>query len=191
MFDEILTLLRRLSSGTEKDVVLALQQPFTARQLALKLDITSVQSSSLLERLNQIGLVRCLNPFSRASRVYFPTTMGLLFYKELATLAGLPLLLGLPRIDWRLYGSLCFTHRAAVLKTLTCGMQPATIKRKACFNQPNLRMSFNNVCDVIRYLEAQELVEPVYHRKKAHPLYKVTSKGIPYQRLLQQAEVME
>lgn len=191
MFRSIVTLLKKLAAGNENEVVLALRQPLTAKQLTQKLDLRPAQSTALLERLNEIGLVRPLNPFARASRLYWPTRIGKEFSNELGRQAGLPPTPSLPKLNWPLYGSLCFCHRSAVLRTLTREMRPATIKRKACFNDPELTMSFNNVRDTVRYLEANGLLERVYLRKKAHPAYRVTEKGIPYQRLLQQAEVVD
>jgi hypothetical protein len=94
-----------------------------------------------------------------------------------------------PNLDWQLYGEVCFSHRAAVLKTLTQPMQPAHIKRRARFQDPTIRMSANNVRDVIRFLRSKRIVQPVELRKKAHPRYQLTDTGRQIQRLLLQAEV--
>ena len=44
----------------------------------------------------------------------------------------------------------CFSHRAAVIQALDRAMQPAAIKRKAKSQNPDLKMSANNVRDVIK-----------------------------------------
>ena len=190
MFNAISTLLHRCTHGPEREAILALRQPVTATQLGHRLGIRSTQSSALLARLNEIGLVRPLNPFARASRVYFSTTIGQLFHDAVATAAGCPTLPKPPKLNYTLYGSLCFSHRATVLKTLTRPLQPAAIKRVAFRNDPTLQMNAANVRDVIRFLGSHGLVEPVFRRKKAHPQYRVTDQGMAYQQLLQQAEVM-
>ena len=66
-----------------------------------------------------------------------------------------------PNLDWQLYGDVCYSHRAAVVRVLTEPMQPAQIKRKALFKDSRIRMSANNVRDVIRLLLAKGIVEPV------------------------------
>lgn len=147
MFDAIVTLLNKLQSGAERDVVLDLRQPLTARQLSGKQGVTPSHSSAVLERLNQVGLVRCVNPYARASRLYYPTTIGRLFHDEIAAQLDRAALPPLQKLDWMLYGSLCYSHRSAVLKTLTREMTPSTIKRLACFNDPALAMSFTNTRD--------------------------------------------
>ena len=62
-------------------------------------------------------------------------------------------------------------------------MQPTEIKRAALFNDSELRMSANNVRDVIRYLESNGLVRQVHARKKVHPRYGLSEKGILFQQL--------
>ena len=191
MINKILTHLQRLAEGSEKKIVLTLRQPLTAHQLARKLKLRPEQASALMERFSAIGLVRCLNPFARSSRVYWHTLIGLEFHRELATQACIPTEARLPRINWSHYGSVCFSHRATVIKTLTRPLQPAEIKRQARFNDPNLRMSANNARDVIRYLKAIGIVQPVYVKNKPHCSYELTDQGIQYQKLLKQAEVKE
>jgi len=102
-----------------------------------------------------------------------------------------PISYDLPDIDWQLYGSCCFSHRSAVIKTLSHSMQPVQIKRKALFLNPNLRMSANNVRDVIRFLHENEIVQAVTIRKKAHLHYDLTEQGQHFRRLLLQVEVSE
>lgn len=93
-----------------------------------------------------------------------------------------------PTTNWDLYGWVCYRHRAAILKTLTEPMQPATIKRKARSRDPTLRMSANNTRDIIRLFRERGIVQPVYVRKKAHARYELTETGMVLQRLLAQAD---
>ena len=74
-----------------------------------------------------------------------------------------------PEIDWSLYGLICFSQRSAVIKALSRPMQPSEIKRMARFHDPNLRMSANNVRDIIRLLLEKGVVRRVVERGKAHP----------------------
>ncbi len=189
MFNSISHLLRQLVDGTGKDVVLAMRQPLTANQMARKLDVPSTQASTLIERLNAIGLVRCLNPFARSSRVYWHTLIGEKFHNQLCQSAGISAVERLSKNDWSLYGSTCFSHRSAVIKTLTRPMQPAAIKRQARLHDQRIRISANNVRDVIRYLHTHGIVQPVHVRKRAHPSYELTPTLYIIQQLLTQSAV--
>lgn len=97
----------------------------------------------------------------------------------------------LPEIDWELYGSCCFSHRGAVIKTLATPMQPAEIKRRALLQNSMLRMSANNVRDVIRFFKEKGIVNPVKMRKKAYPRYELTEQGKDFRRLMMLAEVSQ
>jgi hypothetical protein len=96
----------------------------------------------------------------------------------------------LPVVDWHLYGWLCYRHRAAILKTIVEPMQPATIKRKARSHDPTLRMSANNVRDVMRLFLWKSIVRQVWIRKKRHPRYELTEVGKILRQLLIQVEVV-
>ena len=85
---------------------------------------------------------------------------------------------------------MCFTHRAAIVRALNEPLQPATIKRRARARQPQLRMSANNVRDIIHLLAAWGVVRPVQVRRKAHLRYELTKNGRAIQQLLEQAEVL-
>lgn len=84
---------------------------------------------------------------------------------------------------------MCFRHRAAILRTMTEPLQPATIRRRACKRDAGLRMSANNARDVMGELRALDIVRPVRVRKKAHLHYELTPKGRAYRDLLLRAEV--
>ena len=135
-------------------------------------------------------LVTCLNPLARRSRLYWLTELGQRiqgrFDTDRSPLSTQPSDL---TINWELYGRMCFTHRAAVVRTLNEPLQPATIKRRARARQPQLRISANNVRDIIRLLAAWGVVRPVQIRRKAHPRYELTDTGRAIQQLLDRAEV--
>jgi DNA-binding HxlR family transcriptional regulator len=63
-------------------------------------------------------------------------------------------------------------------------MQAAAVKRRAVFQNPQLRMSANNVRDVMRYLLSTGIARRVEVRKKAHPRYELTDLGRTFQQLL-------
>ena len=129
-----------------------------------------------------------MNPHASSSRLYALTRAGQLFQ---ATLVGdrlPPKQYDLPGVDWESYGAVCFSHRSAVIKALTRPMSPAAIKRRALSQNAHLKMSANNVRDVLKVLLHQGVVWQVRVRKKAHPLYELTDKGKRYRDLLLQAE---
>lgn len=176
-------------SEKRKLVLLNLKQPMTALQLSKKTGFSTDQCSSLLGQLSLCGLTKCLNPYAKRSRLYWLTPVGILCQKKLAKDKMLPdIAKDLPDIDWELYGWVCYNHRAAIIKALTEPMQPATIKRRARQQSPELKMSANNVRDVIRLFLQKEVVKPVKIRKKAHLRYELTEPGKQLQQLLAQAK---
>jgi predicted transcriptional regulator len=68
-------------------------------------------------------------------------------------------------------------------------MQASAIKRRAVFQNPQLRMSANNVRDVMRYLLCKGLVRKVTLGRRRHPRYTVTDLGKTFQELLARARV--
>ena len=170
-----------------RDVLLSVTQPITATQLSRKLRISLDQCSNALLRLHSQKLVRCLNPRATRNHLFWLTREG----KKAQQLMGGSVcsMHDFPRIDWELYASVCFSQRSEVIKTLTFPMQPSQIKRRATFRIPGLRMSANNVRDVIHYLRKHGIVRSVKFKKKAHPGYELTEIGLHMRRLLLQAEV--
>ena len=175
-------------SEKRKLVLLNLKQPMTALQLSKKTELSQDQCSVILGQLTLCGLVKCLNPYAKRSRLYWLTPVGVLCQKKLNN--NLPSALkDLPDIDWELYGWLCYNHRAAIIKALTEPLQPATIKRRAKQHNPKIKMSANNVRDIMKLFLQKEIVKPVKVRKKAHLRYELTELGKKLQRLLSWAEV--
>lgn len=166
-------------------VTSTLTQPMTGNQLASLTSMPLDACSYILYELEVYGLVKCLNSIARRSRVYWLTKGGKSCQKVLRLQLGLPQLKhDFPVVDWNLYGWVCFSHRNAVLETLVKPMQPSEIKRKALFQNPTLRMSANNVRDVIRLFKEKGLVETVRIKGKAHPRYQLTNLGKKLQLLL-------
>ena len=161
----------------------------TATQVSRQMGIAVDKCSYVLERLSAHGLARCMNPSAGRSRLYWLTRLGKAWQRRLRELDRMPPLKhDCPDLDWQLYGDICFSHRAAVIETITQPMQPSQIKRKALCRDPKIRISANNVRDVIRFLRTNGIVQPLTVRKKAHPLYTLTDTGKDMRRLLLQVE---
>ena len=117
-------------------------------------------------------------------RVYGLTTSG----KELRRELSAACVYQEPPVDWALYGWISFRQRAAVLRVLDEPLQPATIKRRARYRDPSLRMSANNARDVIYEFLERGIVETVCVRGKAHTHYQLTTTGRALQDALARAE---
>ena len=177
-------------SEKRKAVLMNLTQPMTALQLSKKTELSQDQCSIILGQLTLCGLVKCLNSYAKRSRLYWLTPIGILCQKKLTNDKTLPdIAKDLPDIDWELYGWVCYNHRSAIIKTLTEPMQPAAIKRKAKQYNPKIKMSANNVRDVMKLFLQKEVVKPVRVGKKAHLRYELTGLGRKLQGLLSQAEI--
>ena len=149
----------------------ALQRPRTIRQLSRILDVSLDASMRLLVRLRRRGVVQCLNPEARRSRVYARTD------------APLP-----QHVDWVLYGWVSYSQRRAVLEALDAPRYPAAIKRRARYLHPGIRLSANNVRDIIRLFLARGIVTPLDVAGRAHPSYALTPQGKVLPRLLWESE---
>jgi len=168
-----------------KKILLAIKQPVTAKQLSQRTGIPVDTSSYLLAKLKIKGLLICLNPDAIKSRVYWLTEFGIRCRKQLHQ--DLDLLYkeyDLPDINWLLYGWLNFNHRSAVIKTLITPMQPAEIKKVLRSRRPNIKISANNVRDIIKLFLARDIVSTVKIRKKAHLRYELTDSGTKLRQLL-------
>lgn len=156
----------------------AFDQPLTANQLATRTGLSFDTCRDVVRKLSARGVLRCLNPTARRSRLYWLTPRGEQSLRQLHREKGVPLAaFALPDVDWELYGWICYSHRAAVLRAITEPLQPATIKRRARSSNPRLRMSANNVRDIIKLFLEKGIVRPVCVRKKAHLRYEVTEAG--------------
>ena len=165
--------------------MLKLKQPMTALQLSKHTGLSLDCCSYVLDEMSFHKLVKCMNKWSRRSRLYWLTNLGKECQRQLLKDDGKPkIACDFPKVDWEVYGWVCYTHRAAVIRALTEALQPAAIKRRARLQNPDLRMSANNVRDVIKLLLQKDIVEPVEVRKKVHLRYQLTELGRDLQNLL-------
>lgn len=174
-----------IESQNDRKFLLAFNQPLTAKQVAGKIGIPEDTSSYLMAKFAKNSLTTCLNPVAVNSRLYWLTELGKKYQMELCSQLNLSCSeYELPKIDWQLYGWMCFNHRSAVIKTLTEPMQPSKIKQILRIQRPNIKISANNIRDVVRLLLAKKIVQPVKIKKKAHPRYELTDLGKTFRQLL-------
>ena len=179
---------------TEKEnrrkLLIAINQPLTARQVSRKTALSLDSCSHILRKFAARGLVLCLNPKSRNSRLYALTAAGIKYQKPLHKQLGISTKpYHLPDIDWPLYGWVCFDHRSAVIRTLNKPMQPSEIKRVLRVHTSDLKISANNIRDIIRLFLSKHIVEPVTVKKRAFPRYQLTDIGSQFKELLTQAHM--
>lgn len=179
-----------LSQGKRRKKIIAhLKQPMTAKQLAQITGIREDCCSYVLKELSAYRLVYCLNSGARRSRLYWLTNKCKQYQKKFLRTHGLPIYdYDFPIVDWELYGWVCYSHRAAITKAITEPMQPASIRRKIKQLFPNMKISANNVADILRLFLKERIVKPVNIPKKAFCRYELTELGNKLQALLCQAE---
>ncbi len=178
-----------LRSQNRTKVLLNLDQPLTVRQISRRLELPLNTCSVVLRELDRCGLSRCLNGPARQNRIYWLTDSGVSCQRQMCQDQGLPKPhYSLEAVAWQLYGWLCFSHRSAVIKAVDEPLQPAAIKRKARSQNPGLRMSANNVRDVIRLFLKRRIVRRVHVHKHRHPRYELAEGCQDYRRLLLQAD---
>lgn len=166
-------------------ILAGLDQPLTASQISRRTGITLDSCLALLWGMVVYGILFHLNPSTRYSRLYWLTRLGMACQRRLRQKLGQrQISYRFPDIRWDLYSSVCYSHRSAVVKAMRGPMQAAEIKRKAHFHNPSLRMSANNVRDVMRYLLTTGIVRQVTIRRKRHPRYELTDLGRTFQDLL-------
>lgn len=179
-----------IQSERRKDILVDFNQPLTATHIARRTDINLDSCLHLLWGLTVYGVIYCLNKGTRYNRLHWLTELGKLCQRKLReTLALQPLAHRFPNISWDLFSSVCYSHRSAVIKTIHGPMQAAVIKRKALFQNPQLRMSANNVRDVIQYLLEKGIVARIQIKRRAHPRYELTDFGEVFRELLVGARV--
>jgi len=165
-----------------------MKQPLTAKQICKKTGIPVDTCSYVLGRFAVKGLVVCLNPKARNSRLYYVTDLGSDCQSHLHQ--GVPETWhDFPSVDWEVYGWACYNHRATVIRVLMQSMQPSEIKRVLRVHKLGVKISANNIRDVVKLFLEKGIVQKVFVRKKAHPQYELTKLGTKLQRLLSQAEM--
>lgn len=165
----------------------AFKQPLTTRQISKKIGLPLSLCGNRIALLADLGLLICLNPTAQNSRVYGLSPMGQKIRQRYCRQNALSPY-HQPNIDWTLYGWLCYRHRAAVLNAVTAPLQPSQIKRLLRLNKPHIRISANNIRDIIKQFQAKGLVEPVRRPGKAHPHYQLTETGTKLRQVLIYAE---
>lgn len=174
-----------VQSEARKSLLLELHQPMTASQLARRTGQTLDGCLYRIWSLRLKGVLQCLNPETIQNRLYWLTRLGEAFQTSLRmSLGWKPAPYKLPDVPWDLYSSVCFSHRSAVIKALREPMQAARIKRVALLQNPSLRMSANNVRDVMKYLHQKGIVRKFKPKTRAHPRYELTETGKVFQLLL-------
>jgi len=179
-----------LKQGERRQRILsALNQPMTARQLSSRTGMGLDSCSRAIWELRAYSLVQCLNRPARRSRLYWLTPRGKACQRKLFQARSLRCPdHEFPRVDWDLYGWVCYTHRSAVIKVLTAPLQPAEIKRRARSQNSELKMSANNVRDIIRVFLEKGIVRPVKTKSEIHNRYELTEIGKELRVLLLAAE---
>lgn len=176
-------------SGRRKKIISQLKQPMTAKQLAKIIGIRNDCCSYVLQEFLKAGLVVCLNPQAKRSRLYWLTHKGIKWQQKLLKMQGFSICVyDFPAVDWSLYGWVCYNHRSAVLKALTEPSQPITIRKKVIQQNPDIKISANNVSDVLQLFVKERIIKPVRIKRKARPAYRLTGLGKKLQLLLCQAE---
>ncbi len=181
---------RRLRVGRRRRrLLLHFFQPLTALQIAKRSGVDIDNCGHGIQEHTREGVLHCLSPNVRQSRVYWLTRAGQRLQWSLRQDEGLGFREhDFPVVDWHLYAWVCYRHRSAVLKAIGEPMQPATIRRKACRADPKLRMSAMNTRDVMRSFRRVGIVLPVKVRRYAHPRYVLSEQGKAMQHLLKRVD---
>lgn len=174
-----------IQSERRRKILVDFNQPLTATQIAQRTDIALNACLHLLWGFTLYEILYCVNEGSCYSKLYWPTDLGKACQRKLReSLAMRQLKHCFPNIKWDLFSSVCYSHRSAVIKAIHGQVQAAEIKRKALSQSPKLRMSANNVRDVVQYLLRQGIVQKVKIRRMRHPRYQLTELGKTFRELL-------
>jgi hypothetical protein len=179
-----------LKKGRRREMIMiSLRQPMTAKQLSYTTGIREDSCSFILQEFLRYLMVTCLNRSARRSRLYWLTKKGRKYKQKLFTQQGLSALpVDFPVVDWELYGWVCYAHRTAIIKVITEPLQPAAIKRKILHQNPKIKISANNVSDILRLFLKKKIIVPVKIQKEAHLSYRLTELGTKLQLLLYRVE---
>ena len=173
-----------------KRILKSISQPLTAKQIARRTRIDMDTCSYVLGKFKAKVLVTCLNPQARNSRLYYVTPLGRDCQRALYedSSADRPQVThDFPSVNWDIYGWICFSHRAAIIRILDSPMQPSAMKRRLRNTCPNVTISANNIRDIIRLFLAKGIVQRIFVRRKAHPRYELTGIGTKLRQLLSMA----
>lgn len=158
--------------------MISLKQPMTAKQLSIITGFREYCCSYVLQELLRARIIVCLNPHATRSRLYWFTEDGRQYQNRILKMQGLPALkFDFPIVNWKFYGWICYSHRAEIIKALTEPMQPSSIRRKIIKQNPVMRISANNVTDILRLFLKKKIIKPVKIGKQAHLRYELTLLG--------------
>ena len=181
-----------LTQGKRRAIIITyLKQPMTAKQLAQVTGMRQDSCSYVLGELRTQRMVYCMNPQARRSRLYWLRKKGRQYRKKILKMQRQAISADdLPDVDWKLYGWVCFTHRAAVIQVLTEPLRPGTIRKKVKQQNPDMKISANNIADILHLFLEKRIIKPIKMRKKVHLRYKLTERGNNLRILLHQAETI-
>lgn len=164
-------------------LILALSQPMTTGQLAARSGVADRRTSHLIRHMSRHGVVRCLTPSSRGNKVWWLTTAGERIQAACVRQQGTKRRkVQVLQVSWEVYSKVCFRHRMAVMRAVRGRMRVSQIKKQACERDRSLRISDNNVRDVLRVLATMGLVSRTRVKKKV--LFELTAVGKEMQQLL-------
>ena len=174
-----------VQSEKRKRILISFNQPLTATHISRRAGVTLDSCLHLIWGLGQRGLTYCLNPNTRFNRLHWLTPRGKECRRMLREALGLKKdTVRVPTVPWDLFSSVCFSHRSAVVKAMHGPMQSSRIKKRALGRDPSLRMSANNVRDVMKYLLSEGIAQKVMIGDRPHPRFELTDLGRTFQELL-------
>jgi hypothetical protein len=175
----------KTETKNDRKILLSFNQPLTTVQAAAKTGIPKDTCGSLIAKFAKNSLITCLNPAAGNGRLYWLSILGKKYQKDLCKRSNIPYKwFDISGVDWQLYGSVCFNYRSVIVKTLTTPMQPSQIKHILRIQKPHIKISANNIRDVIMFLLAKQIVRPVRIKRKIYIRYELTELGEKFRRLL-------
>ncbi len=184
---EAITWLRK--ERRREKIFCSIRQPITAVQLTKRMGIAKTTISHTLREMSKYQLITCLNPESSKGRLYWFTKLGIRCHKWMSRSHGKNgVSYELPEIDWKLYAWTCFEHRSSIIKVMEVPVSPSDIRRILVRRCSNIRISVNNVHDIIKLFERKGIVKCVMIRKRKRARYVLTKLGQKFQELHIEAE---
>lgn len=175
--------------GLREKIFCSIRQPLTATQLAKRLNIEKRVVSHHFRILSKYQLLTCLNPESSKGRLYWFSELGTRCHKKvMQSKARSRVSYELPEIDWILYASTCFEHRSPIIKAMEVPVSVSDIRRILVRRYSRIRISVNNIHDILQVFEAKGLVKRVLIRKRKRARYVLTETGEKFRELHVEAE---
>jgi hypothetical protein len=176
-------------SPRRRTLLASLLQPLTAVQVARRTSWSLDACRHAFGDLNEHALLRCMNTDARRFRLYWLTEEGVSCQRQVRRRLCLAAAsLHFPAVNWALYGDMCFSHRAAIIKALSEPLQPAAVKRRAKQRDPSLRMSAGNAREAIKVMRQRGVVKSVQFDGERWSRFELTPVGRKIRTLLCGAE---